>query len=74
MRTFYSPIYFINELRGGMIMQTEIETVQRTVEINGAVIRIKSIFNGKITLEKALLNIIKQRLTQSDKNGNNACM
>jgi len=38
--------------------------IARTMIINGTRIRIKSIFNGNITLEKALSNIVRQKIKQ----------
>ena len=37
-------------------------TAERKIVINGTHIRIKSVFDNKITLEKALTNIAKRKL------------
>jgi|GEM_PF-5937133 len=44
-------------------------TIERNVVVNGTHIRIKSVFNGDIPLEKALGNIAKRKLAGWGKNG-----
>jgi len=47
--------------------QTEF-TIERDIVINGAHIRIKSIFTGQRSLDDALQNIIKLRIAEADEN------
>ena len=43
------------------------------IVINGAHIRIKSVFSGNIPLEKALKNIVMRRLSEEKKDTHKAC-
>ena len=48
-------------------MNTTKTTVKRKMKTNNMTIRIKSVFEDKIPLEKAMSNIIKLRIKQSKK-------
>jgi hypothetical protein len=43
-------------------------TIERDVVVNGTHIHVKSVFNGKIPLEKALSNIAVRKLSDKKKN------
>jgi len=43
--------------------------IERNIFVNGTHIRVKSVFNGDIPLEKALANIAKRKLAGTGKNG-----
>ena len=43
-------------------------SIERNIVVNGAYFHVKSVFGNKITLEKALANIAKRKLSKPNKN------
>ena len=48
--------------------EMETRNARRDLVVNGTHIRVRSVFNGNIPLEKALGNIAKRKLTAKAKN------
>ena len=48
-------------------MDIEIKTIERDVIIKDTHIRVKSVFYNKVSLEKAIENIIVRKLAKSNK-------